>query len=197
MLLVSTNEVFDGERTDGVGYRPDDEASPANPYGRSKLAGEVGATEAFDDGRWAGTLGIVRTSWLFGPGKPDFPARIAAAAQAAVSEGRALRLVIDEVGTPTFVPDLADAVIRLAEAEFGGIHHVVNAGTASRAEWARDVLERLGIDVPIEEISLADHVRPSRPPRWGVLEATPLPGGPLRAWRDAMRDRFAGEVTTS
>ena len=65
---------------------------------------------------------------------------------------------------------------------------------ASRAEWARDVLERLGIDVAIEEISLADHVRPSRPPRWGVLEATPLPGGPLRPWREAMADRFgAGE----
>lgn len=201
MLLVSTNEVFDGERTDGRAYRPGDPPNPANAYGRSKLAGEVAAAEAFAAaaafapeafaaaGRGA-ALGIVRTSWLFGPGKPDFPAKIAAAARAAVAEGRALRLVTDEVGTPTYVPDLADALVRLALADISGIHHVVNAGVASRAEWARDVLERLGINVAIEEISLADHARPSRPPRWGVLEATPLPGGPLRSWREAMGDRF-------
>jgi dTDP-4-dehydrorhamnose reductase len=67
----------------------------------------------------------------------------------------------------------------------------VNAGIASRADWARDVLERMGIDVAIEEISVRDLDRPSRPPRWGVLEPTPLPGGPLRSWRDAMADRIA------
>ena len=196
MLLVSTNEVFDGERTDGRGYHAGDEPNPANPYGRSKLAGEVGAAEAFAAGDRATALGIVRTSWLFGPGKPDFPARIAAAARGAVAEGRALRLVTDEVGTPTYVPDLADAIVRLARADVRGIHHVVNAGVASRAEWARDGLDRLGIDVAIEEISLADHARPSRPPRWGVLEATPLPGGPLRSWRAAMGDRFGAGRNT-
>lgn len=193
LILVSTNEVFDGERTDRLGYHPDDTANPANPYGRSKLAGEVGATEAFtsDSGSRVRSLGIVRTAWLFGSGKPDFPARIAAAAQVAAAEDRSLRLVTDEVGTPTYVPDLADAIVRLARTDFRGIHHVVNAGTASRAEWARDVLDRLGIDVAIEEISLADHVRPSRPPRWGVLEASPLPGGLLRHWHEAMTDRVA------
>jgi len=194
LLLVSTNEVFDGERTDGRGYRPTDPTRPANPYGRSKRAGEVGATEAFESAGPGGpSLGIVRTAWLFGSGKPDFPARIAAAGRSAASEGRSLRLVIDEIGTPTYVPDLADAIERLVRTGIAGIHHVVNAGAASRAEWARDVLARLGIDVTIEEISLANHVRPSRPPRWGVLEATPLPGGPLRDWRAAMDDRFAGE----
>lgn len=188
MILVSTNEVFDGERTDRRGYRPDDPASPANPYGRSKLVGEAAASAAFAT-KTAALLGIVRTSWLFGPGKPDFPARIAAAARAATAEGRALRLVTDEIGTPTYVPDLADAIVRLAGARTSGVHHVVNSGIASRAEWARDVLHRLGMSVAIEEISVADHIRPSRPPRWGVLEATPLPSGPLRPWQEAMADR--------
>ena len=191
MILVSTNEVFDGERTDRRGYRIDDTVSPANAYGRSKVAGETGAAATFDLGRGGGTLGIVRTAWLFGSGKPDFPAKIAAAAQQAMADGRSLRVVNDEFGTPTYVPDLADAIVRLALTGARGIHHVVNGGVASRAEWARDVLARYGIEVPIEEISLADHVRPSRPPHWGVLEATPLPGGPLRSWRDAMADRIA------
>jgi dTDP-4-dehydrorhamnose reductase len=166
---------------------PSDPVNPPNPYGRSKLAAERAAIEAYGGLQ---RLGIVRTAWLFGPGKPDFPARIAAAAQQAAAEDRALRLVTDEVGTPTFVPDLAGAIARLAADGFAGVHHIVNAGTASRAEWARDVIARLGIRVRTEEISLEDHVRPSRPPRWGVLSPTALPGGSLRHWRQAMADRL-------
>jgi dTDP-4-dehydrorhamnose reductase len=188
LIIVSTNEVFDGTRIDQRGYRPEDPVSPANPYGRSKLLGEEGAVEAF--GGYKG-LGIVRTAWLFGSTKPDFPARIATAAQDALAGGRALRLVTDEVGTPTYVPDLSEAIVALSAHDFPGIHHVVNGGFASRADWGRDVLARLSIDVPIEEISLAAHARPSRPPRWGVLAPTPLPGGPLRPWQEAMSDRFA------
>jgi dTDP-4-dehydrorhamnose reductase len=191
LLVVSTNEVFDGDRTDGLGYRPADPVSPPNAYGRSKLAGEVGAADAFEAVPDSPALGIVRTSWLVGPGKPDFLAKIVAAARAAVQEGRSLRLVTDEVGSPTYVPDLADAIARLAAADVRGIHHVVNAGRASRADWARDVLERARIEVPIEEVSVRDFSRPSTPPRWGVLEPTALPGGLLREWREAMADRFA------
>lgn len=190
LIVVSTNEVFDGERVDRQGYRPDDAVNPPNAYGRSKLAGEVGASEAYLATTSGSTLTIVRTAWLFGAGKPDFPARIAAVARAAAAEGRTLRLVTDEIGTPTFVVDLADAIARLAAAGSTGVHHVVNDGTASRAEWARDVFERLGLEVSIEETSLDAFPRASRPPRWGVLEATDLPGGPLRPWRDAMADRM-------
>jgi dTDP-4-dehydrorhamnose reductase len=187
LLMVSSNEVFDGARTDGIGYGPDDSTNPPNPYGRSKLAAEQGALEAF--GGFAG-LGIVRTAWLFGEGKPDFPTRIAAAGQAAAAEGRTLRLVADEIGTPTYVPDLAGVIVALSRGRIDGVHHVVNSGVASRAEWARDVLERLHIRVSVEEIGLDQFPRPSTPPRWGVLAPTPLPGGPLRSWREAMADRI-------
>jgi dTDP-4-dehydrorhamnose reductase len=187
LIVISTNEVFDGQRTDRQGYRPADPVNPANAYGRSKLAGEERAIDAF--GGFDG-LTIVRTAWLFGTGKPDFPARIAAAAREAAAGGRPLRLVTDEMGTPTYVPDLAEAIVALARDRFEGLHHVVNAGYASRAEWARDVLDRLNISVPVEEITLAEHIRPSRPPRWGVLEPTLVPGGALRHWRVAMADRI-------
>lgn len=195
LIVVSTNEVFDGERTDGQGYRPEDPVNPPNAYGRSKLAGERGAGRAFEaipPAAGSPAVGIIRTSWLFGPGKPDFPAKIIAAARGAASEGRRMRLVNDEFGRPTYVPDLADAIARLAKTDFRGIHHVVNAGVASRADWAREVLRRVGVDVSIEEISLRDFSRPSTPPRWGVLEPTALPNGPLRDWREAMADRLAG-----
>lgn len=188
MLLVSTNEVFDGARTDRMPYATGDPTNPANPYGASKLEGEQRAQAAFATAR--GGLAIARTAWLFGAGKSDFPARIAGLARQAAAEDRPLRVVSDEIGTPTFVLDLAYAIVRLAEASSTGTFHLINDGLASRAEWARDVVVRLAIPVEIADISLDDFVRPSRPPRWGVLAPSSVPGAPMRHWRDAMIERM-------
>ena len=201
LVLVSTNEVFDGRRDDGLGYAPNDRPAPANPYGASKLAAEREAVAAFD-APTAGQLAIVRTSWLFGPGKPDFPAKILDAAVRARASAEPLRAVADEWGRPTYAADLAEAIVELlAAGAFGGVHHLVNGGIATRADWARDVLDRAGLDVRLEEVPAASWPRASTPPRWGVLEPTVPPSGePLRAWPLAMadyapillRDRLAG-----
>ena len=222
MVLVSTNEVFDGLRTDGRGYSPVDPPAPGNAYGAAKLEGELRARAAFgvsgvefsgaavagaargiaDEGlvgRAAEApmpgpkLAIVRTAWLFGLPGSDFPQKILAAARRAVAEGTELSLVADETGNPTFAPDLAAAIVSLVAESHGplgrsveGIHHVVNGGTASRAEWAREVLRLARLNVPTRSVSVGAWRRPSKPPAWGVLEATPLPAGPLRPWQDAL-----------
>jgi dTDP-4-dehydrorhamnose reductase len=188
LLVVSTNEVFDGARTDRRPYDPDDEVSPANPYGASKAAGEDVARAAYGNRR--GTVGIARTAWLYGPPGPDFPRRIADAARRAASNGETLPLVGDEWGTPTYAADVADAIVELlAENAIGGIHHLVAAGVASRADWARDVIDRLGIEVAIDEVPGSTWQRDSTPPAWGVLAPTPLPSGePIRPWQEAMAD---------
>lgn len=190
LVLVSTNEVFDGRRTDGLGYRPDDEPAPPNPYGRSKLAGEQAARRA-----WAGLAGraqlaIVRTAWLFGPGAPDFPSKILAAAERARAAGEPLQVVAEEWGNPTYVLDLAEAIVELlGSGEFAGTHHVVNGLVASRADWARDVVARAGLAVEVVDVPATSWARPSQAPRWGVLEPTRLPSGePLRPWPAAMAD---------
>lgn len=196
LLAISTNEVFDGEGPRRP-HAPLDSPRPANPYGASKLAGERAATDAYASAGAEGSLGIARTAWLFGPGAPDFPRKIAAAAARARTAGEPLRVVADEFGTPTYVEDVAEGIAALVSAgTTAGIHHLVNGGEASRAEWARDVLERLGLEaVDLVDVGLADFPRPSRPPRWGVLEPTPVPaarpsgGGAtrfLRPWREAM-----------
>ena len=189
LIVISTNEVFDGRRTDGIGYGPDDEPAPANPYGASKLAGERAAQDAYA-GTTRGQLAIVRTAWLFGPGKPDFPTKILAAAGEAARTGEPLRVTGDEWGCPTYTADCADAVVELlAGNEFSGIHHVVNGLFATRADWARYVVGRAMLDVAVENVPLSTWQRDSTPPRWGVLEPTPLPSGePLRLWPDAMAD---------
>lgn len=219
LIAVSTNEVFDGLRTDRQPYRPTDLPSPANAYGAAKLAGEQIARAAFwatgddfeaaaltlpgDRGATIPPLAIVRTAWLFGPPGRDFPHKILAAADAAREENRALDLVSDEVGCPTYVADLAAAIVSLVELAdkngknaLGGIHHVVNGGHASRAEWAREVLRLAGVTVPTRDVPLSTWPRPSTPPPWGVLEPTSFPGGPLRAWQAALADYLAIPTST-
>ncbi len=188
LLTVSTNEVFDGARTDGRGYAPADETSPINAYGASKLAGEGAARGAFDGATAA--LGIVRTAWLYGPPGNDFPAKILAAAARARDAGAPLKLVADEIGSPTFTADLAEGIVELiGSGDVGGVHHVVNTGQASRADWARELLRQAGLDVRTEDVPASTWPRASTPPRWAVLHPTPLPSGePLRSWQAALAD---------
>jgi dTDP-4-dehydrorhamnose reductase len=188
LVLISTNEVFDGQRTDGRGYVPGDPARPINPYGASKLAGERAASAAFGGAAGADgpRLAIVRTAWLFGPPGADFPAKIVAAAGRAREAGIPLRVVADEIGSPTYAPDLAAAIVPfLIPRPPAGTFHVVNRGTASRSEWARETLRLVGSAVEVEDVAAAEWDRPSRPPRWAVLE--PSSGFErLRGWREAL-----------
>jgi dTDP-4-dehydrorhamnose reductase len=192
LAVISTNEVFDGTRTDGEGYRPTDRTNPINAYGVSKLRGEQLAAAAI--GRAGRGVAIVRTTWLHGPPGNDFPEKIARAALRARAAGEPLKVVADEIGSPTWTPDLADAIVELiwedglipVEGDGPAIHHLVNRGRASRAEWAREVLRATRIEVDIEDVPSATWKRASTPPRWAVLEPTPLPSGePMRDWRDA------------
>ena len=77
----------------------------------------------------------------------------------------------------------------LADDAVAGVHHLVNGLFATRADWARYVVARAGIEVDVVNVPMSTWERPSRPPLWGVLAATPLPSGePLRVWSDAMAD---------
>jgi len=220
LVAVSTNEVFDGRRTDSRPYEPDDEPSPANSYGAAKLAGEQAARAAFGatDRRFAGAAGgrsdepsvampalaIVRTAWLFGPPGSDFPMKIVAAAERAKASGEPLRLVADEYGSPTYAPDLARGIVALLRAAadssmaaLAGIHHIVNSGQASRAEWAREILRLTGEDPATQDVPMTTWQRPSTPPSWGVLHATPLPNGErLRPWQEALAEYLGTSNST-
>jgi dTDP-4-dehydrorhamnose reductase len=188
LLVISTNEVFDGRRTDGRPYAIDEPVSPGNPYGASKAMGEQVASDAFLNRR--GMVGIVRSSWLYGPPGNDFPTKILAAADGATAAGDPLRVVGDEFGSPTFTHDVAEAIVDLlAAGDVRGIHHVVNSGVASRADWAGELFRQLRVGVTIEEVPSSTWQRASTPPLWGVLEPTPLPSGePLRPWQAALAD---------
>ncbi|HXX60618.1 MAG TPA: NAD(P)-dependent oxidoreductase [Candidatus Sulfotelmatobacter sp.] len=191
LVLVSTNEVFDGARTDGRGYREDDPAEPPNAYGASKLAGERAAAVAFGRAGRPADLWVIRTAWLFGPGAPDFPVKILAAADR-LPPGDPLPVVADEVGSPTYAADLAAALLDLIERAPGGLYHLVNGGQASRAAWAEAVLRLVGRPTAVRPIPQAAYPRPSTPPRWAVLDAgrAATLGVVLRPWPDALAARL-------
>jgi dTDP-4-dehydrorhamnose reductase len=186
LVLVSTNEVFDGERSDGLGYTEVDEPRPRNPYGVSKLAGERAAERIFgqEPGLW-----IVRTAWLFGPLGRDFPDKVTAAADR-LPPGEPLPVVADEFGSPTSTTDLAAAILRLVTTTSGDLFHLVNGGMASRLAWARRVLAVRRPGRTTRAISRTEFVRASDPPPWAVLDASRAraAGVALRSWEEALDD---------
>jgi dTDP-4-dehydrorhamnose reductase len=182
MVTISTNEVFDGE-TDAP-YREWDPPHPINPYARSKAAGEWFTRHLLT------RFYIVRTAWLYAPGGSNFPHRII---ELADELGR-LRVVTDEVGNPTFAPDLAAALAQLIQTEAYGVYHLTNAGYASRYDFAQEILRITGREeVPVEPITLDAFERDSTPPRFAPLANTAANalGIRLRSWQEALASFLA------
>ena len=167
IVQISSNEVFDG--TSQRPYHEDDEPSPINPYGASKLAGEVAVARANDRHL------IVRTAWLYGAGDRNFPGKIRHAAARALEERKPLLVVFDEWGNPTDVRWLAPAIRRLSELALAGtatlaVYHLAGEPPASRLDWARAILRES--PVRIEPVPLAEFRRASEVPKRAVLDTT-------------------------
>jgi dTDP-4-dehydrorhamnose reductase len=189
LIVVSTNEVFGHGSTEP--YVEACGTQPLNEYGRSKAQAEDAVLHEHRRVKSA----IVRTSWLYGEGRNNFPAKVIAAARA----GKPLRFVTDEVATPTYVDDLAVAIRQLIEREApAGIYHLTNEGEASRYEWACEILRLAGMsDVPVEPITTeqlyaSGYDGPRKPP-YSVLANTRARalGITMRDWREALADYFA------
>jgi len=181
MLYVSSNEVFDGEQSDP--YVEDDGPNPINVYGRSKHEGEQRVQSALEHPC------IIRTSWLYGPGRDSFPEKILNAAR----QQNALRLVTDEVASPTWTVDLALAIASLAHAGASGIYHLTNAGACSRKEWAEEIVRLAGLnDISIEATTQSEFGAPFRKPPFSALANTNAArlGVTLRRWQEALVDHI-------
>jgi dTDP-4-dehydrorhamnose reductase len=182
LVYVSTDFVFDG--TKGEPYSEHDVPRPLSVYGWSKLRGEEAVR---------GTLAehcIVRTAWTFAPWGHNFVRSILRAAR----ERPELRVVDDQVGSPTYAPDLAEGIWRLIAAEARGTIHLTNAGTVSRYDFAREIVAEAGLDVPVRPIRSADLDQPARRPAHAPLVSTRLATlglPPLRPYREALRECVA------
>lgn len=177
LCYLSTDYVFDGSSTSP--YEPGDAVHPLNVYGASKAAGEEAVqTEA---GNWL----IVRTSWLFGANKSCFPEKVL---QAADSQPE-LKVVADQIGSPTYTRDLAGAIRKLVLADARGIVNITNSGTCSWFEFAKETLRMSGKIAQVTPITSGEAGRLARRPSFSVLSAKSLAdyGIALPAWQEALQ----------
>ena len=186
LIYVSTDFVFDGASCEA--YSETVEPNPISVYGRSKLLGEESVLAASQPNFF-----IVRTSWVFGPGGKNFVGAILARAQA----NHPLRVVDDQVGSPTMTHDLAQAILELQRAEPApGIYHASNEGTCSWHDFACEILRRAGIEgISIDRISSSELDRPAARPAYSVLDCSKLAsvrGCSLPDWREGL-DRYLAE----
>jgi dTDP-4-dehydrorhamnose reductase len=181
-VTVSTDYVFDGSL--GRPYTEDDRPNPVNVYGASKLAGE-GLVLARN-----GRAYVVRTCGLYGTGVSSskghtFIARILQKAR----DGEPLRVVDDQIISPTFAGHLALALRSVIERQAPfGLYHAVNEGAVSWYEFAAEALRQAGHKAAIEPISSAEFAAPVRRPKFSALENARLHalGLGLPPWQDGI-----------
>lgn len=182
LVHVSTDYVFDGEQSRP--YAEDDRPNPLSAYGASKLAGEALVAAV------GGPFLLVRTSAVLGVGGSQakggsFIERILARARA----GGPLRVVADQVFSPTYAPDLAAALLALVAANARGFFHVTNDGPCSWHELAEAAVRQAGLELPVEKIRAQDLKQPARRPAYSVLSNAryrSLGLAPLRHWRETL-----------
>ena len=158
LIHLSSDYVFDGSAE--APYPEDAPTGPASVYGESKLRGEVEAL------RYPRAL-VVRASWLFGPGGPNFAATIS---RLLVTRDEPLRVVDDQVGCPTFTPFLARALWDLAALDVTGLMHYGNRDPVSWFGYATEIARFVAPDATIVPVTTSEFPRPAPRPAYSVLD---------------------------
>lgn len=188
VLYISTDFVFDGRRSPAQGpYTEFDPPNPLSVYGRSKWAGE----------EFVRTMNprhfIVRTAWLFGHEGKNFVRTILDLAHRQAE----LKIVHDQVGSPTYVLDLARQLLLLLETDYYGLYHVVNEGECSWFTLAQEVLRIAAryepelAEVKVVPITTAELGRPAPRPSYSALRNYCLAltfHSRMRPWSEALED---------
>ena len=185
LLQVSTDYVFDGQKN--TPYLETDPTHPLSSYGKSKLAGEVGIQQVTDN------YLILRTAWVYGVyGKGNFVKTMLRLGQ----DREELRVVADQVGSPSWAKDIAEAIAQLLQSETTGIYHFTNSGVVSWYDFAIAIFEEasaLGFPLKVQRvipITTADYPTPAVRPAYSVLSGkkiTETLGDYPPYWRDSLR----------
>ena len=179
LVHISTDYVFDGSATEPIAE--DGQIGPISVYGKSKLRGEEAIQEILDK------YFIVRTAWLYGINGKNFPKTMLELAE----NHSEITVVYDEVGTPTYTPDLAYGISELIETDYYGIYHLTNSGKCSWCEFSRYIFEIAEKDVNVIPVTAAEFARPAPRPSYSVLENKNwVEHGfkPLRDYKEAIQE---------
>ncbi len=187
LVHVSTDFVFDGRKRSP--YEPDDPVHPLSAYGRTKAEGEELVRAVLPDHV------IVRTSWLFGPHGRNFVKTILRLS----AERDELQVVDDQVGCPTYAPDLAAALLALALGGHTGTVHFCNDGACSWHGFASEIVRLAGHTARVRPITSAQLSRPAVRPAYSVLSTQSFrqaAGIAPRPWQEAL-ELCVGQLQSS
>lgn len=190
LIHISTDYVFDGNQSHP--YRENNQTNPLSVYGQTKLAGEQAIRE-----QWPHYL-ILRTSWVYGTyGKSNFVKTMLRLG----AEREEIRVVADQIGSPTWAGDLAQAIAQIiATAEIAGTYHYTNSGVASWYDFAVAIFEeahQLGFPLKVQRvipITTADYPTAAQRPAYSVLSCEKISsvlGTPPPHWRQGLRKMLA------
>jgi dTDP-4-dehydrorhamnose reductase len=175
LVHVSTDYVFDGTATRP--YHEYDATGPRSTYGASKLAGESAVRELNP------RHFVVRTAWLYAAGGSNFPHTMLR-----LADRPEVRVVSDQVGSPTYAPHLARALARLLGTGAFGTYHLAGAGAASWYELTRALYARRGIATPVVPVTTAEFPRPAPRPAYSVLTTIQDPRIVLPPWEEGLAE---------
>ena len=179
IVHFSSNYVFDGRPAKREPYTVEDEPNPINVYGRTKLEGERAVFSL------NAKSVVIRTSWVFGPGKDSFLSTVAHR----LRDGQPIRAIADTWASTTYVEDLALRVRDIIDHGTSGLYHVVNDGICSYETFAREAAAILAIpevisDRLVEVVSESQMNREAPRPPWTPMRCDP----PMRLWQGALRE---------
>ncbi len=196
LIYISTDFVFDGKRKSA--YKETDRPKPISAYGESKLKGEEAVKNELKK------YFILRTSWLYGKHGKNFVDTILAEAKS--PSAKALKVVNDQVGSPTYTRDLARAIRTLLDKVIGhrswvigrgyGTYHISNSGSVSWFEYTKEILRLAKSGTKVVPISSEELARPARRPAMSVLDNSKFmkfTGYRMRDWKSALKEYLLKE----
>lgn len=185
LIHISTDYVFDGQNC--VPYLEDDRPKPINVYGRSKLEGEIMADKIHDKSI------IIRTSWLYSMHGVNFLKTMLRLGK----EKQNLEVVFDQIGSPTYAGDLAQAILQLIKVvldnqfnpSYFGTYHYTNEGIASWYDFAYEIFRIRNISTTIEPVNSLRFPTPAKRPSYSVLDKSKIKSTfniTIPHWKDSL-----------
>ena len=178
MMYISTDYVFDGQGERP--WEPDDERHPLNVYGQTKYEGELAVEQNVEK------FFIVRIAWVFGLNGKNF-------VKTMLNLGKTkeeVSVVNDQIGSPTYTPDLARLLADMIETEHYGRYHATNEGLCTWYEFAREIFKQAGIEVKVTPVTSNQFpAKAKRPSNSRMNKEKLVKNGftPLPKWQDALK----------
>jgi dTDP-4-dehydrorhamnose reductase len=184
LIFISTDYVFDGTKPEP--YETDDRPNPINYYGLTKLEGELAVKELVKKHQ------IIRTSWVFGTNGGNFVKTIIRLGK----EQEILRVVTDQVGSPTYTVDLAELIFQMVRSDRYGTYHATNEGYCSWHRFATEIVQIKGWKNRVEPIVTEDNPKKAHRPKNSRLSKRSLDDAGfqrLPGWQNAL-ERYMHEA---